>query len=350
MNKTLDDLRKFVEENNIEIDDKCWSLFVKFLSSQLAAIGSVCIEYKLINNDLATQTQKCLKETIPKYDELIQIIHSLNPHKHGFFTTPFTEMYLVLAYIALIRNDTKKLNITMLSFAAYMLTMMFRKFFRVCQADRLQMAVSYLSGKSIYKKFNLNHVEVIKYVVLHALKLHAQNDDKVFKWMRNIRSHINQLLKTLAQAYYKTMDSTSHYGAAHDEVDVNQVFLIFKQQLETSLDNIELLANKLNVDLSEDMIDCIKDNVSVNDLHQIFSYLIKKSDSNKSLILSYKVCKQQKTLFNKILSVFDYDDKAKKILQDILTKCNIGLKSRSQVKKLLSFIITVSWIATICET
>ena len=344
----LKDLQSYVIGNNIIIPDKCWQSFLAFFGSQVVALKSACIDVRLIQNQYANDTQSCLKSHLP-YNDLLRMIHDLNPYKHGFFNAPLTEMYLVLAYIAYVRNDKEKLYTVMLSFGAYMLVTMYRKYFaKGCNIEVMQMMLHSLHNKSMYKKYNLDHVEIIKHVVGYAMKRHTNVDDVIFRWMRNIKAHINQLMKTLAQTYYKHIKQlkdnriTGNVTQTSDESFLH----LFKEALIQAMESLPKLVSSTSIakNVDEEAIECLINSLSTQLLYDVFIQILSQDRQLKYDLLNPQSCKSYKSIYMKLLNKL----KALTPLRAIITVkyCNI---TESDAFKILALIYVFAWKIAFCN-
>jgi len=343
----LKDLESYVIENNIIIPDKCWQSFLSFFGSQVVALKSVCIDVRLIQNQYANDTQACLKSHLP-YNDLLKKIHDLNPYKHGFFNAPLTEMYLVLAYIAYIRKDKEKLYTIMLSFAAYMLVTMYRKYFaKGCNIEVMQMMLHSLHTKAIYKKHNLDHVEIIKHVVGYAMKRHTDADDVIFRWMRNIKAHINQLMKTLAQTYYKHIKQLKDNRITGNvtQTSVESFLFLYKEALVQAMESLpRLLKSTSSISINDEIVECLMNSLDPQQLYQWFVDILSRNPQLKMVLLDPDSCNSYKSIYMKFANVLK-----------TFAPLNVWLSTKvcdvtePNAIKIIALIFVFAWKLTFCN-
>jgi len=345
----LEELKDFIVKNKIYIPNECWNYFMNFLGSQLVAISTSCIDVNLIDVESSNRAIKCMKTNIDQYDELLQKIDDLNPYKHGFFERDLVKLYLSLAYIAWTYNLKDKLNATMLSYACFVLVSTFKKYFsKGCKEEYMQTALALLQGKSIYKKFNLNHVEVVKYIIASSTKLHSGKEDFVFRWMRNIKAHINQLMKTLASAYYRAVQNHKDtYVSSSHQIDSNMLSMMIKQHLAESLQIIQQNKQRFQITLDDETLSCIISNIDQDQLVRLLFIAIKSDENLRRLLFTSTTCNQLKTLYNKFYYFFLHNKDANSYVKTLSDKCSTN--QTYAIRKVLSFALLLAWKLSVCS-
>ena len=345
----ISELKDFIVKNNIHIPEECWRHFMNFLGSQLVAISTTCIDVNLIDVESSNKAIKCMKTNIPQYDELLKRIDKLNAYKHGFFERDLVNFYLALAYIAWTYDLKEKLNAVMLSYACFVLVSTFKKYFsKGCKDEYMQNALSLLQGKSMYKKFNLNHVEVVKYIVASATKLHTDKDDFVFRWMRNIKAHINQLMKTLASAYYRAVQQHKDtYSSASHQIDSNMLTMLLKQNLGEALQIIQVSKEKFRINLDDEILECIINHIDVDEVIRLLFIMMKDDENLRKFLFSSKTCNQLKTLYNKIYYLLLRQRDGMNYISKLAKECNTN--QTYSIRKVLAYAIVISWKISVCN-
>ena len=352
MNPKLKELKDYIVNNNIHIPSDCWKYFMSYLGSLIVACGSTCIDYRVINSDALDKTVKCMREKIPQYDELSKKILELNEFPHGFFTKEVIKLFLVLGYIAWAYDLQDKLDAVLLAYTLYMMVSLFRKFFaKGCNSEMLRAAVNTMSKKSVYRKYNLNHIEVAKHVIQYAKNLHRDKPDFLFRWMRNIKAHINQIMKTLAQAYYRVIQQEKDaYSKGHStEIDSQSLVNMLQLHIPTGLQATLSAAKKLGINLNEDQLDCIVNNLDNQDLVRIFVNLFRKDENFRLLVTSSKGCQQIKTVYNKILFGSKDDPFTIEVFKKVSKTCQLTPQHYLAFRKIIAFTLVFAWRSSMCH-
>jgi hypothetical protein len=352
MDPKLKELKDFIVSNNIHIPSDCWKYFMSYLGSLIVACGSTCINHSAISSESLDKTIKCMKEKIPQYEELAKKILELNEFPHGFFTKDVVKLFLVLGYVAWTYDLKDKLDAVLLAYALYMMVSLFRKFFaKGCNPEMLRAAVNTMSKKSVYRKYNLNHIEVAKHVIQYAKRLHTDRADFLFRWMRNIKAHINQLLKTLARAYYRIIqqEKDAYSRGQSVEIDSQSLINMLKLHLPTAFQATVSSANKLGINLNEDQLSCIIDNLDPETVVRLFLVLFRKDENFRLLVTSTKGCNQIKTIYNKVIFGLKDDPIMMSLFKQIAKACNLNLQHYLAFRKIIAFSIVFAWRSSVCH-
>ena len=356
MFNTLDDLAAYIRQNGIVIPNECWQTFMTFLGTQLQAISDICPDSKIVQTDLLTKVNACLEKHIQDYYNIKESIKKLNEHPHGIFDKPMYETYLVLAYLAYIHGQTDKLTAVMLSYGIFILLVELKQRFKVCVTEYMQLALTYMSKKAVYRKYELNHVEVVKYVVNDVVKKYLEMKDKpddfVFRMLRLILARITQNVKTLANAYYKAAQNAKQnysYGT-NTEISTQSLFQSIMLHIDSAKSTIPSIKSQLSITLDDETLECVLDSITGQTIRQFISILLHKNESFRKLFTDTKTCNSLRTLYNKIFHELHYLNEFDAFYQNLIKQCpKLTDYYRLQVRKIIAMIVTIAWKMSVCQ-
>ena len=357
----LKQIREYIESNDLVIPSTVMHLFNQFLTYQMISLSDICIDTKKVRTEFIIKANKLLEqEWKVHYHNLLKLIHDTNPYPHGFFNREIVRFFLILAYYYYVQDQYDKTQVVLLSYAKYMFSVHFKTYFpNGCIDDVMQMALDYMKGQSLIKKFELNYHQLCQYIVKHSFKSFTESlgrknhPDVIFQIMRNISTRLKQTLKPLGQAYYEAYKQYKESGVQYDTgIQISKQELIQQMKLHVE-DSIEALPKSVfnNLKLTQYERD-IKSFMKLNSnlIIRIFSDLVTSELKVRKMITDISNCKNLKAIKR---AMYFSMHKSKSFMELLDIARNDGydylINPQANLKHIVSYILTLCWKMTVCH-